>query len=86
MLDVVGQLLLFFVLVCFPILTGLSLVELSVEGQWGWLTGSVILYLMFSWLLGSYTVLHWRRLPLVHFFQRVLLAIVATVAALAVCR
>ena len=86
LLDLVGQLLLFLILVCFPILTGLSIVELSFEGQWGWLTGSVFLYLVFSWLLGSYTVLQWRRLPLVNLFQRVFLAIVATVVALAVCR
>ena len=51
LLDLVGQLLLFLILVYFPIHTGLSIVELSVEGQWGWLTGSVFLYLVFRELV-----------------------------------
>lgn len=86
MLDVLGQLFILLVLVYFPILTGLSLDELSLERRSGWLKGILILYLVFSWLLGSCTVLQWRQLPLVNLYGRVLLAIVATVAALAVCR
>ncbi len=56
------------------------------EGQGGWLLASVLLYLVLSWLFGSYTVLRWRRLSLVILLQRVLLATLVTVLVLAVGR
>lgn len=86
LLDVVGQLVVLWFLISLPILLGLSPAELSLEKQWGWLIGSMTTYLFSSWLFGSYTVLRWRRVPLPSLLPRVLVASMATVVVMAVCR
>ena len=86
LLDVVGQLVVLWLLISLPILLGLSPAELSLEKQWGWLIGSTTTYLLLSWLFGSYTVLRWRRVPLPSLLPRVFVAAVATVFVMAVFR
>ena len=86
LLDVVGQMVLLWVLISLPILVGLSPAALSLEKQWGWLIGSITIYLLTSWLFGSYTVLRWRRVPLPSLLPRVLVAAIATVVVMAVFR
>ena len=86
LLDVVGQLVVLWVLISLPILVGLSPADLSLEKQWGWLIGSVTTYLLSSWLFGSYTVLRWRGVPLPSLLPRVLVAAMAAVVVMAVCR
>ena len=78
LLDVVGQLVVLWVLISLPILVGLSPADLSLEKQWGWLMGSVTTYVLSSWLFGSYTVLRWRRVPLPSLLPRVFVAAMAT--------
>ena len=86
LLDVVGQMVLLWVLISLPILVGLSPAALSLEKQWGWLIGSITIYLLTSWLFGSYTVLRWRRVPLPSLLPRVFVAAMAAIVVMAVFR
>ena len=54
--------------------------------QLGWLLFTALAYLGLGWLFGSYTVLRWRRLPLVAVLQRVLITGVVTLVVVALAR
>ena len=86
LLDVLGQLMLLGLLVVLPVFTGLPTVELGLNGQLGWLLFVVLAYPALGWLFGSFTVLRWRRLPLVVLLQRLLLTAVATLMLVAIVR
>ena len=86
LLDAGGQLVILMVVMLAPLLTGLPVTGLTLQGQHMWLIGSILLYLFFGWLFGSYTVLRWRRLPIILLLQRVLLTTLVTVLVLVVCR
>lgn len=86
LLDCLGQFILlgfFFVL---PDITGLSISDVGLNGQLGWLFFIVILYPTLGWLFGSFTVLHWRRLPLLVLLQRLFLTAVVTLIIVAIAR
>ena len=86
LLDGLGQLMLLGLLVVMPVLTGLPTVELGLNGQLGWLLFIVLLYPALGWLFGSFTVLRWRRLPLLVLLQRLLLTAFATLMLVAIAR
>jgi len=86
LLDGLGQLTLLALFFVFPDLTGLPTVELGLNGQIGWLLFVVLLYPALGWLFGSFTVLRWRRLPLVVLLQRLLLTAVVTLILVAIVR
>jgi lipopolysaccharide/colanic/teichoic acid biosynthesis glycosyltransferase len=54
--------------------------------QFGWLAFTAVAYLGLGWLFGSYTVLRWRRLPILAVIQRVLLVAAGTLVVVAVAR
>jgi len=83
-LDVVGQLLLLFVLVNNASILGLPLgIDLkSIPVKWTFYY--LVLYPSLGWLFGSYTILRWRRLPSLILVQRVLLTVIATLVMTAV--
>ena len=56
------------------------------QTQLSWLLFTAMSYLGLGWLLGSYTVLRWRSLPLVAVLQRVLVTASATVIVVAIAR
>ena len=84
LLDGLGQLMLLGLLVVLPEITGLPTVELGLNGQLGWLLFVVLAYPALGWLFGSFTVLRWRKLPLLVLFQRLLLTAVATLMLVAI--
>lgn len=86
LLDAGGQLAILMIVRLVPFLTGLPVTALTLQGQNVWLIGSMLLYLFFGWLFGSYTVLRWRHVPSSLLLQRVLLTTLVTVLFLAVCR
>ena len=86
LLDGLGQLMLLGLLVVLPDITGLSAVELGLNGQLGWLLFVVLAYPALGWLFGSFTVLRWRKLPLLVLLQRLLLTAVATLMLVAISR
>jgi lipopolysaccharide/colanic/teichoic acid biosynthesis glycosyltransferase len=59
---------------------------LPVFPQLGWLVFTALAYLGLGWLFGSYTVLRWRRLPLVAVVQRVLITGLVTFLCVALAR
>ncbi len=86
LLDCLGQLMLLGLFFALPDLTGLPTAEFGLNGQLGWLLFVVLLYPALGWLFGSFTVLRWRRLPLVVLLQRLLLTAVVTVMLVAIAR
>ena len=86
LLDGLGQLMLLGLLVVLPDITGVPTVELGLNGQLGWLLFVVLLYPALGWLFGSFTVLRWRRLPLLVLLQRLLLTAIATLTLVAISR
>lgn len=58
----------------------------ALQEQLPWLVFISITYLGLGWLFGSYTVLRWRRLPLVAVLQRTFVTLVATVILIALVR
>ena len=86
LLDGLGQLMLLALFVVLPRLAGLNNAELGLDGQMGWLLFVVLLYPALGWLFGSFTVLRWRRLPLVVLLQRLLLTAAGTLMLVAIVR
>ena len=87
-LDLVGQLFLLLLLVGFSSWLALPLPP---EGQglvlpMGWTLFCLFLYPSLGWLFGSFTLLRWRRLPLLVLLQRVLLTAVGALLVIAVTR
>ncbi len=86
LLDGLGQLMLLVLFYLLPDLTGFPTTEPGLNGQIGWLFFIVLLYPTLGWLFGSFTVLRWRRLPLLVLLQRLLLTAVATLMLVAISR
>ena len=86
LLDCLGQFVFLGFFVVQPDITGLSTLSVGLNGQLGWLFFIVILYPTLGWLFGSFTVLHWRRLPLLVLLQRLLLTAVVTLIIVAIAR
>jgi len=86
MLDGVGQLLTLALVVLFPTLTRLPIGDVALIDQGGWLLFMLLLYPALGWLFGSYTLLRWRRLPLVVLLQRLLLTALVTLMVVAIAR
>lgn len=59
---------------------------LSWAGQMGWMFTTTLVYLAMGWLLGTYTLLGWRRLPRGTLLQRLGLALLASLVMVAVLR
>ncbi len=69
------------------VLVGLaSIWALPLIGQLGWIATAIASYLLFGWLLGTYTVLSWRSLPRWTLVQRLGLCFLATLMLVAVLR
>ena len=86
LLDGLGQLMLLALFVVLPDFKGLPAAELGLNGQLGWLLFVLLAYPALGWLFGSFTVLRWRRLPLLVLLQRLLLTAVATLMLVAIAR
>lgn len=86
LLDCLGQFIFLGFFVVLPDITGLSIPDVGLSGQLGWLFFIVILYPTLGWLFGSFTVLHWRRLPLLVLLQRLFLTAVVTLIIVAIAR
>ena len=86
LLDVLGQLILLGLFVVLPDSTGLPTANIGLNAQLGWVLFVVLAYSALGWLFGSFTVLRWRRLPLLVLLQRLLLTAVATLMLVAVAR
>ena len=54
------------------------------EVQAPWLVFCLVLYPLFGWLLGSYTVLRWHRLSFLVLFQRLLLTSLVTLTIVSI--
>ena len=85
-LDWLGQLLILLLLMLVPALAGLRNADFDLFSQGGWLLFTLLLYPALGWLFGSYTVLRWRRLPLIVLLQRLLLTAVGTLMVVAMVR
>jgi len=69
------------------LILGISFFEpVPLMQQLGWLLLTVLAYLGFGWLFGSYTVLRWRRLPIDALIRRVLVAGLVTLVTIAFVR
>ena len=86
LLDAAGQLLILGLILWMPSLLGWTIGGSSLEGQWGWLLFSLLLYPLLGWLFGSYTVLRWRRLTLPVLLQRLVITATVSVLVVAVAR
>ena len=86
LLDGVGQLLILGLIVWVPPLLGWPIGGSDLEGQWGWLFFSFLLYPLLGWLFGSYTVLRWRRLTLPVLLQRLVITAFVSVMVVAIAR
>ena len=85
-LDLLGQLLVLFVIVANAELLALPSVEKVVVFPIGWLLLCLVLYLALGWLFGSYTVLRWQHLPYRVLIQRVGLTALVSLLVVAVLR
>ena len=86
LLDGAGQLLILGLIMWVPSVFGWPIGGSSLEGQWGWLFFSLLLYPLLGWLFGSYTVLRWRRLTLSVLLQRLVITAAVSVMVVAVVR
>ena len=86
LLDWLGQLLILTLILWIPVAFNLPMGGTQLEGQYPWILFCLLLYPLLGWLFGSYTVLHWRRLPMLVLVQRLLLTAGATLAAVAIAR
>ena len=86
LLDGFGQLLIIGLILWVPNLLGWAIGGSSLDGQWGWLLFSLLLYPLLGWLFGSYTVLRWRRLTLPVLLQRLVITAVVSVMVVAIAR
>ncbi len=69
------------------LLAGLtSLWSQSLEGQLAWMVTTICSYLLLGWLLGTYTLLTWPRLPRWTMLQRLGLCLLATLMLVAILR
>ncbi|WP_235299831.1 hypothetical protein [Synechococcus sp. GFB01] len=62
----------------------INLRGLSFQGQGGWIVTTLATYLVMGWLLGTYTLLGWRRLPRWTLLQRLGLTLLASLLVMAV--
>ena len=86
LLDWLGQLLILALIVWIPQALNWSIGGTQLAGQYPWILFCVLVYPLLGWLFGSYTVLHWRRLPMLVLIQRLLLTAAASLAAVAIAR
>ena len=86
LLDGSGQLLILGLILWVPDLLSWRIGGSSLEGQWGWLLFSLLLYPLLGWLFGSYTVLRWRRLTLPVLLQRLVITGLVSVVLVAIAR
>ena len=86
LLDWLGQLLILTLILWIPVAFNLPMGGTQLEGQYPWILFCLLLYPLLGWLFGSYTVLHWRRLPMLVLIQRLLLTVGATLAVVAIAR
>ena len=86
LLDWLGQLLILVLIVWIPQALDWSIGGTQLAGQYPWILFCVLVYPLLGWLFGSYTVLHWRRLPMLVLIQRLLLTAAASLAAVAIAR
>ena len=56
------------------------------QGQFAWIIITITSYLLFGWLLGTYTVLGWPRLSSWRLIQRILLCFLSSLMLVAVLR
>ena len=73
LLDWLGLVLILALVLWMPHWTCIALGGDSLHGQGPWLVFVLLLYPLLGWLFGSYTVLRWRRLPLLVLLQRLLI-------------
>ena len=86
LLDWFGQLLILALIFWIPVAFNLPMGGTQLAGQYPWILFCLLLYPLLGWLFGSYTVLHWRRLPMLVLIQRLLLTAGATLAVVAMAR
>ena len=84
LLDWLGLVLILALVLWMPHWTGIAIGGDSLNGQGPWLVFVLLLYPMLGWLFGSYTVLRWRRLPLLVLLQRLIITAAATVMVVAI--
>ena len=69
------------------VLAGLSSIwSQPLTGQLGWMVTTITAYLLLGWLLGTYTLLRWRRLPRWTLIQRLGLCLLTTLMLVAILR
>ena len=85
-LDMGGQLSLLVALVAFGGWMPSLIASQKLAWPWGWTLFCLLLYPALGWLFGSYTVLRWRRVPLLVLLQRVSLTVLVTLVVVAVAR
>ncbi len=69
------------------VLAGLSSIwSQPLTGQLGWMVTTITAYLLLGWLLGTYTLLSWRRLPRWTLIQRLGLCLLTTLMLVAILR
>ena len=83
-LDVLGQLFMLILLAFNAGYLNLTSGGKQVVFPQGWILFCVVIYPLLGWLLGSYTLLKWRSLPMTSLFQRVGLTAVFTALFIAV--
>ena len=83
-LDVLGQLFMLIMLAFNAGYLNLTSGGKQVVFPQGWILFCVVIYPLLGWLLGSYTLLRWRSLPMTSLFQRVGLTAVFTALFIAV--
>ena len=86
LLDSFGQLFVFSLIGFSTLTLGLPLGAGGFHGQLPWLVFFLVVYPLFGWLLGSYTILRWRQLPFSVLLQRLLITAIVTMIAVAVAR
>ena len=86
LLDSFGQLFVFSLIGFSTLTLGLPLGAGGFHGQLPWLVFFLVVYPLFGWLFGSYTILRWRQLPFSVLLQRLLITAIVTMIAVAVAR
>ena len=86
LLDWLGLVLILALVLWMPHWTGIALGGDSLHGQGPWLVFVLLLYPLLGWLFGSYTMLRWRRLPLLVLLQRLLITAAITLMVVAIAR
>ena len=86
LLDWVGQLLILAVIMLCPVWIESPIGSFELDGQKTWLIFCLLVYPLFSWLFGSYTVLRWRRLAFPVLIQRLTIATAVTLIVVVIAR